>query len=574
MYTLAVWIKLLGAQPFTLRVATATLGILTLAAVFRLAHELSDRQTAAWAMGALGVLYWHVHLSHIALRAISVPLIGALALALLLNAHRTNRLRMWLGGGFCLGLTIYTYFSSVVWLGFGLASMGWWFIRESASRRGIALGLAASTVVAIPMAFQLITGFDTVAFRPVSVAVLTPNGLLHNADVWLNAWVGAGSHSVPLNFPDRPIFDAPLAALATLGLIALGSALFGARRAVSQRAAVWTVGLAALTLFPSLISDFPPHPLRAIGLVVPIGLVAGMGAGAVIDVVKRYFKPAFIVPLVLIAWGGLNTAQAFQQWVELPIVYLALEEHINTAAAWIDNHVAENTAVYFSPFSPDHPDIGFNEARLAPRRVSAFDARQCEVLYEAGAVTASLDIFDPDFQTRLLPYADVKVLYAEPADPVHFRVYEVTPRPDLSKVKSGVVNFGDVIAINAVGKLPDRAKAGDTVKVWLMFRALQPLNHVYSTFIHVYGQPTPYEGGKLWGQADSWICPSHLAIYWKPGEMMIQSFDVAIDPSTPAGTYTLAVGVYDSDSTERLPTPNGEGAPERYTGIQLITISR
>ena len=75
---LTPFIAAFGMQPFALRFAATLIGVLTLAAVYRLGTELVNRQTGLWSAAALAVLYWHVHLSHIALRAITMPpLLGA-----------------------------------------------------------------------------------------------------------------------------------------------------------------------------------------------------------------------------------------------------------------------------------------------------------------------------------------------------------------------------------------------------------------------------------------------------------------------------------------------------------------
>ena len=49
--------------------AKSILEILTLAAATKLGRELFGRRGAVWTLAALAGLYWHVHISHLALRA-------------------------------------------------------------------------------------------------------------------------------------------------------------------------------------------------------------------------------------------------------------------------------------------------------------------------------------------------------------------------------------------------------------------------------------------------------------------------------------------------------------------------
>ena len=75
MNLLAPVIALLGATPFALRITSAMVGIATLAAVYWLGRE-TVKDGAIWMTGALAVIYWHVQLSHIGFRVITMPLFG------------------------------------------------------------------------------------------------------------------------------------------------------------------------------------------------------------------------------------------------------------------------------------------------------------------------------------------------------------------------------------------------------------------------------------------------------------------------------------------------------------------
>ncbi len=73
MYILAPSLAVFGAGAFALRVVAIFTGVLTLAAVYRLARELIGRRAALWSMAALAVLFWHVLASHEAFPRAAVP---------------------------------------------------------------------------------------------------------------------------------------------------------------------------------------------------------------------------------------------------------------------------------------------------------------------------------------------------------------------------------------------------------------------------------------------------------------------------------------------------------------------
>ena len=142
MNLLAPMIGLFGATPLTLRLTSALVGILTLAGVYWLGRETLD-EGAIWVTGALAVVYWHVQLSHIGFRVITLPLFGSLAFASLLRSHRLNK--DWWLTGLLLGLTLYSYIVARVYVGYAVLWMLWWLWREKDQRRGIIIALAVLT---------------------------------------------------------------------------------------------------------------------------------------------------------------------------------------------------------------------------------------------------------------------------------------------------------------------------------------------------------------------------------------------------------------------------------------------
>jgi hypothetical protein len=568
MYYLAGWIAAGGVEPFVLRVATVMVGMLTLAGVYAVARRVLGAQSAVWAVGALGVLFWHAHLSHIVLRAILFPLIGVLALAFLFRAERSNRLKWWAAGGVFTGLLLYTYFSAVLWLAFIGLMLGWWFVRLPALRRGVAVALGATVLIAIPMAFYLLDNFTAAASRPVGVAALTPATISQNALIWLNAWFGEGSTIPQLNLPGLPILDIPLGVLVIAGLLNLVIM----RERLGWR--LWLLGLAAVSLAPSLFSFEAPHPLRAIGLVVPIALVAGSGGVWIAAQLRRWPLAGLIVPLLLIAWAGFDTSRVMARWLRRPDVYVQMEKHVTEAAAFLESAPTDQGRVYVSPFPFDHPDVLINQSRLAPRLVSGFDSHECLVLPESKSTFVSLDMYDPAFQDRYTPLSDISVLHQDSVSPPHYRIYQVTPHQALVDGWSadGLGVFGDSIQIRLIGALPDPVKPGGQITAQLAFRALRPLETNFNVFSHLQGDPTPYEGGQIWGQADSVVCASHPMTVWSPDEIIIQSLTLTVSPDAPPGAYTLALGLYDLTTLARLPVSNPP-EPDNYYAIASITIA-
>ncbi len=553
-YILTLFIVTWGARPFALRLAAAFASTLTLAASYRLGKELLGTRGATWVTAALAVLYWHVHLSHLALRANLFLLVGSLALAFLLRAHRKNTAPNWAISGLGLGLLAYTYFSAYLWIGFALLTLSVWFVCCPKQRRGILLALLIAFLVFLPMGIYAYSHPDQVLQRAGDVQTLDRNAIWSNLGVWARAWFGHGDENAEFNLPGRAILDAWLGALLLAGLV--GLALAPKRR---WRAA-WVLGLGAASVLPSLLSDYAPHFLRAIGLTVPISLLAGAGAMALERVGRAVTRRsvAVVLPVALIVMAAATTYQDFYvRWLNDPNVFILMEEHINRAINLLHATAPMDMPVYFSPFTPSHPVLEFRSADLAPRHVGAFDSHYCFVVSDVPAAYVSLSMYEPDFRRNLEQWADLSVLEQDQppsAGAPRYTVYLATPRSDAwtdSGQDSSV--FADILQVRSISPISSTLLAGTTIPVRLAIRALRPLDRAYSVFVHLYGDPTPYEGGVMWAQGDSQISVSYHPVYWTPHETIIQEFDLAVPANIPPGQYTIAIGIYEAPSGPRLP---------------------
>jgi len=77
----------------------------------------------------------------------------------------------------------------------------------------------------------------------------------------------------------------------------------------------------------------------------------------------------------------------------------------------------------------------------------------------------------------------------------------------------------------------------------------------YTAFVHLLGPD-----GQIWGQQDS--IPQggeRPTTIWLPGETIVDHYAISLEPGAPAGDYTLAVGLYDLRTMQRLPAVDASG---------------
>jgi hypothetical protein len=101
----------------------------------------------------------------------------------------------------------------------------------------------------------------------------------------------------------------------------------------------------------------------------------------------------------------------------------------------------------------------------------------------------------------------------------------------------------------------DRAAAGDTLQVTLYWRALAGMETSYKVFMHLLG-----DDGRIWGQKDDFPGQGALpTIGWVEGEVIVDEYEITVDPEAPVGDYQPAIGMYDPASGARLPMIDEKG---------------
>lgn len=96
---------------------------------------------------------------------------------------------------------------------------------------------------------------------------------------------------------------------------------------------------------------------------------------------------------------------------------------------------------------------------------------------------------------------------------------------------------------------PRQVVAGGALPLVLYWEPLAPFDRHYNVFSHI-----EVEGERIWGQSDGTPdCGRQPTTGWQPGQVVIDSHSLPVDPATPPGEYPLLVGLYDPMTGERLP---------------------
>jgi 4-amino-4-deoxy-L-arabinose transferase-like glycosyltransferase len=403
MLPLSLAIAFFGQTVFALRITSALIGIATLVAVYAAGQQMFSQRIGVLSAAVMAVTFWHVALSRVAYRAITLPLLLCITMALLFAALRAVDARKSVALAACCGLafgiTFYTYTSAqmlapllaVYGVSLILGLRREFFRKHDAHanrRRWLSLGaFCIGAAVALAPLAVFITGNSEVYFaRAGQVSILNPaisNGdplgtLVKNLMKAAGMFVVQGDRIWRHNLPQRPVFDGFLGFGFLLGsLVCLwrwwrsfmsrfGSEVLGIERNVApQFVVLWLI----VFLVPTVLAEDTPHFLRAIGalpaacVIVAVGLEAALGwasrrgilTGLTFALLRRFISPPAFVASLIIALSAINTVSSYFNdyarremtgyWLEAQ--HRALSDAVNAAdnrSVWIDPRLTNDNA--------------------------------------------------------------------------------------------------------------------------------------------------------------------------------------------------------------------------------------
>ncbi len=281
IYLVAATVGLLGRTPGALRLAAALCGTLTIPATYLMARAWFNQRVALLSAAVLTTTLWHVHLSRIGFRAVTLPLTTGLALWLGVRAYRSRHRRDWLLAGLLYGLCFYAYLPAR-FTPIALAAFALYLLATGRGRRlwpGAAWFTLGTLVALAPLALYAVDHWDVVMGRPGQVSVFNP--LINGGDLWgtlgrqlvgsMGMFFVRGDTIPRHNLPGRPVFDPLLGAAMTLGLV---RAALCARREVAPALTLIWVGL---MLVPTWLAEDAPHFLRAVGVLPLLATLPALG---------------------------------------------------------------------------------------------------------------------------------------------------------------------------------------------------------------------------------------------------------------------------------------------------------
>jgi hypothetical protein len=129
------------------------------------------------------------------------------------------------------------------------------------------------------------------------------------------------------------------------------------------------------------------------------------------------------------------------------------------------------------------------------------------------------------------------------------------------------VTLGETISLLAYDTVSS-VKPGEDLEITLTWQALAETEVSYKVFVHLYD----HQGGIL-GQLDRRPgLGARPTSSWQEGEVLTERYIIPVPPEAPAGTYPLAIGLYDPDAGERLAVTGPDDQVLEEDRISLGTV--
>jgi len=580
-----------------LRITSALLGTATVSVTYLLGREMFGRRVGLIGASLLGLSLWQVMLSREAYRVISQPLLEGLAIFLLFRALRRESLRYYVAAGVALGGSIYTYLGARLFPGVLVLFAIWWVLTKgwpsAEKRRGWVVLAFVAVVVAAPLLIYFATHPGTFSARVNQVLIFQSGvleagqspirALVENIIKLLSTFTVRGETLWRYNVSGRPIFVGTVALLFYAGVVAV---IYGVvrRRAAHAMVVAWFV----VMMFPSFLSyDVGAYTFRSMGLVPMLYLVPAVGFVAIWDLAatrlprkwqsrKTHGVFVALIAVILLVDGATTYRDYFTVWANSFGAAYENMDDIVAAARFLDREAQPSKEdIFVSTDLQPHAVV----AHLAPTiypYVRWFDGNST-IVFPAGGTRDTLYLFPysalPKQLDRYLPPEAVVersffqngatklVAYRLTPTQIEASLERVLENPSFVKVSR---NLGDQVELIAYS-VDQRVEQGEGLQVSAVWRVLKDApSQEYVEFSHLLDQK-----GAMWAQYDS---PAFPTREWRAGDIVVGQYNLTVGKEVPAGKYSVAWGVYDRATLDRLPV-KGEGGQEDTIQLGFVKVA-
>ena len=392
------------------------------------------------------------------------------------------------------------------------------------------------------------------------------------------------------NVANLPVFD-PLTSVLFLG--GLFIALWRIRRLPYAFYLLWLF----VTLIPGMLSEPAPHYMRTAAAQVAAYTMVGIGSAGAIGWAEGRSKN-----LARLAWGVLvviwlgstivNYTNFFVVWPVNDEVRFYHQANVNEMAKYLDARPADTTPVVgCSPFLNEKEDW-----LRSPRQTIHFEMRRTDLpirwndcrdslVFPQGGQWRQFILYLMPLAQNLPPQITNWLTGTQPATLNNFGdslIYNVDVRERLAATLAKVghaeavwpeenitttlpVDFGHNVKLLGYQVEQSNLQPGQTLNVTTYWQVIDQPPPFMTTFVHLLDS-----SGQIAAQTDR---QSVLADTLQPGDVFMQLHSIDLPADLPPGSLRLSIGLYSSETGQRLPLYDGETRRGDHLLLQPVTIN-
>jgi hypothetical protein len=532
----------------------------------------------------LATTLWHVQLSRVGFRAVTLPLATALMLSAGAWAFRSRRGDAWCLAGILYGAAFYTYlparFTPLVLIAF--AAYLWWARESDRLWPGVLTFGLGALVALIPIGAYAVNHWDAFMGRPGRVSVFNP--LINGGHLWgtlgrhllrtLGMFFIRGDTNPRHNLPGRPVFDPLMAVAMVLGTI---DALIRTRR--REAASALTLIWAGLMLVPTWLAEDAPHFLRAAGILPTIVVLPALGLESARSWLERRgwrVGSRVLMGGVLVASLAATGWDYFVRYRAHPSAPYAFEDVAAQLAAEANDFLGtgwDGDGIAAPCCNPREDRQVYLDRRLLDEWASTsflIPATESVAVFRADSAPSpsqpALIMVWP--HSGLEPYVNALPRHSritahagplargdlEEAPYIGYVSYMV--EPDAEPPTGYIARFGDEIALVDYG-IERNEQAWEVELEWTALSFPQS-DYTVSVTLLEDGQPVAQDDA----EPCNGTCPTGL---WREGDVVVDRHVVEL-PKDDLSDVSLTVGMYGWPTMERLEASDAKGA---HLGTQV-----
>ena len=359
----AASIAIFNNHPWSLRIVSAFFGVLTVIGIYLLTRKVFHKNTvlATASTFMIALSFWHVNFSRIGFRAIMVPFCLVWSFYFIISAWKEKRIWPAIMAGIFFGIGLHTYIAFRFAPFLALIPIIYYFYKNKKSGdlkkyfQILFIWIGVAFLIALPIGLYFLNNPGDFFGRSGQVSIFSSDSPLLDLGKSIGKTMAMfnfyGDSNWRHNYACRPELDIFTGIFFLIGIILSIKRTFQ-KNNPERFPYIFVLSWMAIMALPSILTkEGVPHALRAIGMIPPTFILAGIGFEYLWKIFKEKNKKIGLILLTIsglaIIYLNVNQYLAWSQKQEVKdsfdYKYTLIADYLNNAPQEINKYVIANT---------------------------------------------------------------------------------------------------------------------------------------------------------------------------------------------------------------------------------------